>query len=28
MADKKGIVYLDSGDYVEIKRWHKIIDII
>ena len=20
---KKGIIYLDSGDYVEIKGWHK-----
>lgn len=25
---KKGIIYLDSGDYVEIKGWHKSIHII
>ena len=25
---KKGIIYLDSGDYVEIKGWHKEIPII
>lgn len=23
LANKKGIVYLDSGDYIEIKDWHK-----
>lgn len=23
LEDKKGIIYLDSGDYVEIKGWHK-----
>lgn len=23
LANKKGIIYLDSGDYVEIKDWHK-----
>ena len=25
---KKGIIYLDSGDYVEIKGWHKATHII
>ena len=23
LEGKKGIIYLDSGDYVEIKGWHK-----
>lgn len=23
LGNKKGIIYLDSGDYVEIKDWHK-----
>ena len=22
LENKKGIIYLDSGDYVEIKGWH------
>ena len=28
LEGKKGIIYLDSGDYVEIKGWHKQILII
>lgn len=28
LEGKKGIIYLDSGDYVEIKGWHKITIII
>ena len=28
LENKKGIIYLDSGDYVEIKGWHKSILII
>lgn len=28
LEGKKGIIYLDSGDYVEIKGWHKSIVII
>ena len=28
LENKKGIIYLDSGDYVEIKGWHKKRDII
>lgn len=28
LSGKKGIIYLDSGDYVEIKDWHTKIDII
>ena len=28
LENKKGIIYLDSGDYVEIKGWHNLILII
>lgn len=28
LENKKGIIYLDSGDYVEIKSWHNKILII
>lgn len=28
LNNQKGIIYLDSGDYVEIKGWHKLIDIL
>lgn len=28
LEGKKGIIYLDSGDYVEIKGWHSIVLII
>lgn len=28
LDNKKGIIYLDSGDYVEIKDWHKCLLII
>ena len=28
LENKKGIIYLDSGDYVEIKGWHNLLHII